>query len=75
MRKVSHDWKKVAANRLQDIKCLKRQCAFLRENMAVVLERELLTQFHAHCFQRSVYENKLRGIAEFVAERVRPKLP
>jgi hypothetical protein len=69
------DWKKVAQCRLAQIKCLERQCARLRSDMAADLERELVTQLHAHCVPRNVYEAKLKGIASFVAERLKPKIP
>jgi hypothetical protein len=71
---VGPDWRKVAHNRLEKLTMLERQCARLRDTLSVEMERELSIQLHAHCVPRSAYETKLKAIAEFVAERVRPKL-
>lgn len=73
-RFVGPDWRKVAKERLDKLNTLEQQCGRLKNSLAEELERELSIQLHAHCLPRNIYESKLRGIAEFVAERVRPKL-
>lgn len=73
-RHAGPDWQKVARERLKKLIMLERQCARLRGVLAMELERELSVQLHAHCVARSAYETKLKAIAEFVAERVSPKL-
>jgi hypothetical protein len=74
LKTTAPDWKKVARYRLEKLNNLERQCTALRDTIATELERELKIQMHAHCLPRHAYEDRLKNIAEFVAERVRPKL-
>lgn len=70
--KTEPDWPKVARERLEKLDQLERQCLQLRDSIAAELARELTVQFHAYCLPGG--GAKLKAIAEFVAERVRPKL-
>lgn len=71
---IELSWRKIAQKRLDKLNNLKRQCARLRDDLAIELARELSIQLHAHYFPRNAYKSRLKAIAESVAERVRLKL-
>ena len=56
--------------RLAKLKLLERKVSRLRDNIETELKRELLIQFHAHCFRRADYATKLDDIAKNVAVRL-----
>ena len=71
---VGPDWQRIATERLAKLKELEHRCVLLRDNIQDELQRELSMQLHARCIPRNAYEDKLDDIANFVAERLRPKL-
>ncbi|MCL4723308.1 MAG: hypothetical protein KJZ90_03460 [Rhodocyclaceae bacterium] len=67
---MAADWKKVAADRLREIKRLEAEALRFRDDLRAELERELKVAFHTYCIA-SIREGE-RGavIASQIADSV-----
>jgi hypothetical protein len=64
------DWRKVAMERLEQIWRIKADERRRQEQCEALLKRELLAMFHAQCFERRSYEDRIDGICKEVARRI-----